>query len=91
MINTDKNSIINWQEFLEAMNIVRAKTKNDKLNLFMKLADSDGNGLLNYEEIHYLAKISLKTNFVFSTLDFKEDKFLENLTNYFSKLIFKIC
>lgn len=57
----------------------------------MKLADSDGNGMLDYEEIIHLAEISLKTNFIFSSINFEEDQFLKDLTIYFTDLIFKIC
>ena len=73
MINKSKSGSLSWLEFLQAMNIVRAKTKSDKLNLFAKLADLDGNGMLDYSEIYYLAEISLKTNYIFSSVNFDEN------------------
>lgn len=52
------------------MKIFSAKTIEDKINLFCDIADTDGNNLLSYEEIYFLAKVSLKSNFVHSQLDF---------------------
>lgn len=42
------------------MNIVKARSKKEKMSLFALLADTDGNSMLSYDEILYLAKISLK-------------------------------
>ena len=52
------------------MKIFSAKTIEDKINLFCDIADTDGNNLLSYEEIYFLAKVSLKSNFVYSNIDF---------------------
>lgn len=38
---------------------IRAKTLSEKINLFIKIADEDGNGSLSWEEINELAKICL--------------------------------
>jgi Ca2+-binding EF-hand superfamily protein len=49
----------NWNEFYELMSIIRAKTICEKVDLFIKVADEDGNGLLSWNEIIKLCKISL--------------------------------
>lgn len=36
------------------------------MKLFMKIADSDGNGMLSFEEIYHLAYLSTKNNFIFN-------------------------
>jgi len=41
------------------MVIIRAKTLSDKINLFIEIADDDGNGLLSYDEINQLTTICL--------------------------------
>ncbi len=90
-INSAKNSFLSWDEFLEGMRTMQVKTKTDRINLFIKIADSDGNGMLSFDEILLLCKSCLKNNFTFSSIDFEGDPFLEDLSNYFAKLIFEIC
>lgn len=90
-INSAKNSFLCWEEFLEGMRTMQVKTQADRINLFIKIADSDGNGLLSFDEILILCKSCLKNNFTFSSINFEEDPFLEDLSNYFAKLIFEIC
>lgn len=38
---------------------IRAKTLMDRVNLFIKIADKDGNKALSYEEVNNLTKICL--------------------------------
>lgn len=49
------------------MKMIKAPSVKDKLNLFVQLADEDGNELLSFEEIQYLAKISISNNFLFQS------------------------
>ncbi len=90
-INVAKDSFLSWEEFLEGMRTMQVKTKTDRINLFIKIADSDGNGMLSFDETLILCKSCLKNNFTFSSIDFENDPFLEELTVYFAHLIFKIC
>lgn len=63
----------------------------EQMNLFSLLADSDCNGSLSYDEILFLAKMSLKQNFKFFCKNFDEDLFLQDLSESFCKLVFQIC
>ena len=90
-LNETHTSRINFKEFLNCMKNLQTKTKKERISLFLKLADKDGNGLLSFEEIFHLAKNCLKNNFLFAAIDFDEDKFLIDLADYFAQLIFKIC
>ena len=65
------------------MVIIRAKTLKQKINLFIKIADDDGNGKLSKKEIYDLAKICLG-----KYVEDKTDGFLDDLCEYFTKLIF---
>lgn len=38
---------------------IRAKTLMDRVNLFIKIADKDGNRALSYDEVHNLTRICL--------------------------------
>lgn len=42
------------------MSIIRAKTIREKVDLFIKVADVDKNGQLNWEEVLNLCKVSLE-------------------------------
>ena len=65
------------------------QTKTMKIELFMKIADSDGNGLLSFEEIYHLAYLSIEKNFMFCKKD-EKDEFIEDLATHMSEIIFSI-
>lgn len=54
------------KEFLDAMKKLMNKTKANKIKLFMQIADSNGDGMLSYDEIFHLAYLTTKNNFIFS-------------------------
>jgi len=82
-IDFNFSGFLNWDEFLDAMQIIRAKTMREKIDLFIKIADTDQNGYLSKEEIFSLAKICLGK---FIKTD--QDGFLDDLCEYYTKLIF---
>lgn len=75
---------MDWEEFLKLIVSIRAKTLSEKINLFIKIADEDGNGSLSWDEIYDLAKICL-SKFIVNN----EDGFLDMLCEYYTKLIFE--
>lgn len=76
---------LNWKEFLSLMEIIKAKTIREKIDLFIKIADDDGNGQLSKQEIFDLCKICLGK---MVKSDNEDTEFLENISEYFTKLIF---
>lgn len=76
---------LNWEEFLNLMEIIKAKTLREKIDLFIKIADDDGNGQLSKKEIFELCKICLEK--YIKTND-GNDQFLDDISNYFTRLIF---
>jgi Ca2+-binding EF-hand superfamily protein len=50
---------MDWQEFLKLMVSIRAKTVSEKINLFIKIADENGDGKLSWDEIYSLSRICL--------------------------------
>lgn len=50
---------LNWSEFLNLMVVIKAKTLLDRVNLFIKIADKDGNGLLCRNEVLELTRVCL--------------------------------
>jgi len=90
-INVSRSGFLSWNEFLSGMRSMQVKTKKDRIDLFVKIADSDGNGMLSFDEILLLCQSCLKNNFIFSSIKFEEDPFLLDLSEYFARLLFEIC
>ena len=42
------------------MSSIQAKSKEEKVDVFIKVADEDGNGKLSYEEVQSLCRITLE-------------------------------
>ncbi|CAD8183694.1 unnamed protein product [Paramecium octaurelia] len=82
-IDYNFSGYLNWREFLNLMVAIRAKTLMDRVNLFIKIADKDGNRALSYDEVHNLTRICLSKYI-------KDDcQLLDLLCDYFTKLIFE--
>lgn len=47
IIDFNFSGFLNWQEFLDLMVIIKAKTLQERVNLFIKIADKDGNSSLS--------------------------------------------
>jgi len=77
---------MDWKEFLKLMVIIRAKTLAEKINLFVKIADVNGDGKLDWGEIRDIARVVLEGYLPHESENDKE--FLDKLCDYFTKLIF---
>jgi Ca2+-binding EF-hand superfamily protein len=54
-IDYSYSGYMDWGEFLRLMVIIRAKTLAEKISLFIKIADVNGDGTLSQDEIKELA------------------------------------
>ena len=52
------------------------------------MIDTDGNGLLSWEECHDIVQSTLK---IFRQRDAQEDKFMDILCKFFTDFIFLVC
>lgn len=85
-IDCASTGYLNWQKFLKLMGIIKAKTLDQKIDLFIKIADEDGNGNLSEEEISHLCSVCLS-----KFINEENDKeFFKELVDYFTKLIFNV-
>ncbi len=59
--SVDKNhkSYLTWDEFFAALKLISSKDLNDKIDLFFKLVDADGNGLFSFDEIKSICQLSM--------------------------------
>ena len=85
---------MNWEDYLKGMYSMRSDDINDKIDIFLKIIDADGNGLLSFEEVFDISKESL-----LRTLGDKDNKKEEEnneesvvniLATYFANLIFQL-
>lgn len=85
-IDYNLSHFMNWPEFISGMQMIKAKTLSDKLSLFIKLADEDGNRLLDADEITEFCVDTL-SRFVKAE---SNPEFLQEMVDYFRKVIFEI-
>ena len=64
------------------MSTLQCGTNEQKIELFFRLYDTDGNGNLSYLEIQHLCRLQLAGNIS------AVDSFTEDVSEYFTKMIF---
>ena len=92
-LNNNKK-YLNFEEFLKGLVTMKFDLIENKLDLFMRIIDSDNNGKMSFEEVFELAKISLERFFKSKNCNKEEEKdqnyIIFELADYFAKLIFNI-
>ena len=74
---------LTWEEFIECMKLICSGNLIQRIELFFKVLDEDGNGMFSYQEIYDIAKISLAR---FN--DPKGEKFIAKMAHFMTKKIF---
>lgn len=85
-LNEGAEGYLNWRDFLNCMKMVNARTLTDKIDLFIKIADDDGNGELSYEEVYDLCLLCLN-----KYMHISDCTFVEELAKFFARFIFEVC
>ena len=88
-INTLNSKYINWEEYINGLLTIKSRELNDKLDLFLKIIDSDGNGNLSFDEVYSLSIGSL-TRTLDKSKGNEDDEVVMVLADYFAKLIFQL-
>lgn len=86
-INKLNSDFLNWEEYLIGMLTMKSKNISDKIDVFFKVIDTDGNGLLSFDEVYELSLASLKRTIGESNED---DEVINILAEYFANLIFSL-
>ena len=86
-ISESFSEYVDWTRFLIGMKEISTKKITEKLDLFMKITNSDKNGMITYDEVVNLCVINLNNNVRFSekNLDYSD------LVDALVKEIYKIC
>lgn len=87
-INERNNDYLSWEEFLKGMITIKSDSISDKIDMFFKIIDTDGNGLLSYAEVLEISLMSLKRNIKGD--DKSSEEVIIELARYFADLIFKL-
>jgi Ca2+-binding EF-hand superfamily protein len=88
VINERKNNYMSLDEFFQGMAIIKSNKIEDKIDMFFKIIDSDGNGLLSYDEVYEISLMSLQRNV--SNEEGSNEQVINELAEYFANLIFKL-
>lgn len=90
-INVLNSKYLNWEEFMNGMLTLKSKDLNDKMDLFLKIIDEEGNGYLSFDEVYGIAISSLSRQM--ETKNKKkhdENNLLHILADYFARLVFQL-
>jgi len=88
VINESKTNYLSLDEFLKGMSIIRSEDISDKIDMFFKIIDSDGNGQLSWDEVYEISLMSLKRSLVIK--EEKSEDLIKELAEYFADLIFRL-
>ena len=81
-IDLDRSGNIDWEEYLHAMDIMSNGNYEQQIDLFFQVYDTDGNGVLSFNEIQELCKLQLQNS--------DADNVIDELAFSFASLIFDI-
>lgn len=89
IINQSRSGFISFNEYLKGMIILKSKYIEDKVNLFFQIIDSDGNGMLSFQEVKNICIKSLQRSVCDIQTD-SQDEVIVSLGEYFALYIFEI-
>jgi hypothetical protein len=88
VINDRKGPYLSLEEFMKGMSIIRSNNIADKIDMFFKIIDNDGNGLLSFDEVYEISLMSLKRTVKSENENSME--VIQELAEFFATLIFKL-
>ena len=90
-INSLNSKYINWEEYMNGMLTLKNRDLNDKIDLFLKVIDTDSNGKLSFEEVYSISIESLSRSFDNKKKQENDyDEIVKILADYFARLIFQL-
>ena len=60
-LDADDLGYLNWEQFLEGMQIVFSTSPEDKVDLFLKMVDEDGGGTYGFDEIKEICLLTFES------------------------------
>jgi len=87
-INESNTRYLSFDEFLKGMSIIKSEKISDKIDFFFKIIDTDGNGMLSWDEVFDISIMSLKR--ILITDDESSEELVGEIAKYFADLIFNL-
>ena len=85
-INTRNSGYMILDEFLNGMVTLKSNNISDKLSMFFKIIDTNGDGTLSWKEVLKISKESLARTIKGS----ESEDIIDELAEFFARLIFKL-
>ncbi len=96
-IKTLDSKYINWEEYFTGLHTLRSSDFEDKIDLFLKIIDTDGNCHLSYKEVLSISIDSLNREFLKNKSKDDDEEYTQNqneivqtLASFFANLIFQL-
>ena len=89
--NLSGTKFLNWEEYFKGFITINSNDLKEKIELFLKIIDTDKNGKLSFYEVYDLSVASLKRTI--GRDDYNENngrEVINILGDFFAKLIFKL-
>ena len=71
-LKEDSQPVLTAEEFMKCTSFVIATSFTEKIDLFFEMIDTDGNGLLSWDEVHEISMQSLQLFNTGHNVDFLE-------------------
>ena len=82
---------LNWEEYFKGFITLNSKDLKEKIELFLKIIDTDKNGKLSFYEVYDLSVASLKRTIGSEEHNIKNGReVITSLGDFFAKLIFQL-
>ena len=89
-VDKKKIGLLSLDDFIEGMSFIQNTDLKEKLDLFLKVLDERGNGVLDYDEVKDICMDSIKRNMFDLDSKKKPCEALEELSTFFAKFIFQL-
>ena len=80
---------LDWVKYLEGMLTMRNKEISEKIDVFFSIIDTNENGMLSYDEVYELSKVSLERT-IFGRPQKEDDTVIAGVAEHFANLIFQL-
>jgi Ca2+-binding EF-hand superfamily protein len=80
---------LDWVKYLEGMLTMRNKEISEKIDVFFSIIDTNENGMLSYDEVYELSKVSLERT-IFGRPQKEDDTVIAGVAEHFANLIFEL-
>ena len=86
-VDKENKGFLYWEQYFQALKLISSNDLNDKIDLFFKIVDADGNGLFSFDEIKDICLLSLSK---IKIPDSSFEQYREDTSDFYARYIFKL-